>query len=103
MNFRARLSQGAVLLCALGIVIYAQAPQDKQSKPTTDKTKTAKTKEADALAAERRNLAVSLLTSLAEDARAFRDQKLRAKILARTADVLWTTEPDRSQELFRRA
>ncbi len=103
MNFRTRLSVGAVLLCALGIVIYAQGPQDKQSKPTSDRTKTAKTKEADALAAERRNLAVSLLTALAEDARAFRDQKLRAKVLARTADALWTTEPDSSQELFRRA
>ena len=103
MNFRARLAQGAVLLCALGIVIQAQAPQDKQSKPTTDKTRTAKTKDPDPLAAERRNLAVSLLTSLAEDARAYRDQKLRAKILARTADALWTTEPDRSQDLFRRA
>jgi hypothetical protein len=103
MNLRARLSVGAVLLCALVTIINAQAPPDKQPKQTSDKSKTTKTKEPDPLAVERRNVAVSLLTSLADDARGFRDQKLRARVLARAGDALWTTEPDRSRELFRRA
>jgi len=103
MNFRARLSVGAVLLCALSPAINAQAPQDKQPRQTSDKSKTKKTKEPDPLAVERHNVAVSLLTSLADDARSFRDQKLRARVLARAGDALWSTEPDRSRELFRRA
>ncbi len=103
MNFRARLSVGAVLLCALSPAINAQAPQDKQPRQTSDKSKTTKTKEPDPLAVERHNVAVSLLTSLADDARSFRDQKLRARVLARAGDALWSTEPDRSRELFRRA
>jgi len=103
MNFRARLSVGAVLLCALSPAINAQAPQDKQPRQTSDKSKTTKTKEPDPLAVERHNVAVSLLTALADDARSFRDQKLRARVLARAGDALWSTEPDRSRELFRRA
>ena len=82
MNFRARLSVGAVLLCALSTAISAQAPQDKQPRQTSDKSRTTKTKEPDPLAVERHNVAVSLLTSLADDARSFRDQKLRARVLA---------------------
>jgi hypothetical protein len=103
MNFRARLSVGAVLLCALVTITNAQAPPDKQPRQTSDKSKTTKTKEPDPLALERHNVAVSLLTSLADDARGFRDQKLRARVLARAGDALWTTEPDRARELFRRA
>jgi hypothetical protein len=103
MNFCARLSVGAVLLCALSTAINAQAPQEKQPRQTSDKSKTTKTKEPDPLAVERHNVAVSLLTSLADDARGFRDQKLRARVLARAGDALWSTEPDRSRELFRRA
>jgi len=103
MNFRARLSVGAVLLCALSPAINAQAPQDKQPRQTSDKNTTTKPKEPDPLAVDRHNVAVSLLTSLADDARSFRDQKLRARVLARAGDALWSTEPDRSRELFRRA
>jgi len=81
-------------------------PKDQKSKATTSKDqglKGAKLAEADPAAVERRNVAVSLLTSLADDARSFRDQKLRARVLARTADALWTTETERARELFRRA
>lgn len=85
----------------------AQTPKD-ETKPKTTATKDqslkgAKVAEPDPAAVERRNVAVSLLTSLADDARSFRDQKLRARVLARTADALWTTEPDRARDLFRRA
>jgi len=85
----------------------SQTPKDEtKPKPTTSKDqslKGAKVAEPDPAAVERRNVAVSLLTSLADDARSFRDQKLRARVLARTADALWTTEPDRARDLFRRA
>ncbi|HXD30836.1 MAG TPA: hypothetical protein VN643_06960 [Pyrinomonadaceae bacterium] len=85
----------------------AQTPKDEtKPKPTVSKDqslKGAKVAEPDPAAVERRNVAVSLLTSLADDARSFKDQKLRARVLARTADALWTTEPDRARDLFRRA
>jgi hypothetical protein len=85
----------------------AQTPKDEtKPKPAATKEqslKGAKVIEPDPAALERRNVAVSLLTSLADDARSFRDQKLRARVLARTADALWTTEPDRARDLFRRA
>jgi hypothetical protein len=110
-------------LCLAGLLLFTplvlvnaqttkepQAPadqtKDQKSKPTASKDqalKGAKLAEPDPAAVERRNIAVSLLTSLADDARSFRDQKLRARVLARTGDALWTTEPERSRDLFRRA
>jgi chemotaxis protein histidine kinase CheA len=92
-----------ILLFILSSTAVAQGPESRQPKEPVSKSKAAKTAEVDALAAERRNVAISLLTSLADDARSFRDQKLRARVLARTADALWTSEPERARELFRRA
>jgi hypothetical protein len=104
MTIRARLLTAVILLFVALPVVNAQAPKDKSTKEPANKARPTKTTEAEAAAAlERRNVAVSLLTSLADDARAFHDQKLRARVLARTADALWTTEPDRAHELFRRA
>src|SRR5258706_2075434 len=102
MNNPARLLLAAFLLCTISPILNAQAQKDKSNKETPNKTKANKGTEPDPMAVERRNTAVSLLTSLADDARAFRDQKVRARVLARTADALWTTEPDRARELFRR-
>jgi hypothetical protein len=108
-----RLSLAGVLLLFPLSLSNAQVAKDTQSpkdetktKPTASKDqslKGAKVAEPDPAAVERRNVAVSLLTSLADDARSFRDQKLRARVLARTADALWTTEPERARDLFRRA
>jgi hypothetical protein len=48
-------------------------------------------------------MAVSLLNALADDARSFRDQALRARVEARAGDALWETDPDKARTLFRRA
>lgn len=53
--------------------------------------------------AEQRTVAISLLTSLADEARNFKDQTRRARVQARAADVLWESDPERARELFRRA
>ena len=66
------------------------------------KTK-ANTEEADAEAAQQRTIAISIVTTLADEARSFKDQTRRARVQAQAADVLWDTEPDRARELFRRA
>ena len=59
--------------------------------------------EADLLAEARRTTAISLVTSLADEARSFRDHTLRARVQARAADALWETEKERARLLFRRA
>jgi hypothetical protein len=73
----------------------AQAPQTKAARGTRAET--------DPLDAQRRATAVSLLTSLADKARTFRDGTLRARAQARAADALWELDPELSRALFRRA
>jgi len=58
---------------------------------------------AKARADEQKALALSLLVSLATDARSFPDPTLRARTLARIADALWEPDPDQGRTLFRRA
>jgi hypothetical protein len=52
---------------------------------------------------QRRTVAISLVTALADEARSFKDQTRRARVQARAADVLWDTDTERSRDLFRRA
>ncbi|HEY1403357.1 MAG TPA: hypothetical protein VGB05_04465, partial [Pyrinomonadaceae bacterium] len=51
----------------------------------------------------RRTTAISLISSLADEARGFRDEALRARVQARAADALWETDAERGRMLFRRA
>ena len=69
----------------------------------TRKTSKTNNEEPDADAAQQRTIAVSLVTTLADEARSFKDQTRRARVQARAADILWDTDPDRARELFRRA
>jgi hypothetical protein len=69
----------------------------------TKKTSKTNNEEADADAAQQRTIAVSLVTSLADEARSFKDQTRRARVQARAADILWDTDPERARDLFRRA
>ncbi|HYG80605.1 MAG TPA: hypothetical protein VD861_09475, partial [Pyrinomonadaceae bacterium] len=41
--------------------------------------------------------------ALADEARSFRDEQLRARVQMRAADALWETEPERARALFHRA
>jgi len=52
---------------------------------------------------QQKALALSLLVSLANDARNFPDQKLRARTLSRIADALWEPDPEQGRALFRKA
>ena len=74
-----------------------------QEKSKSKKVKPAADAEADADAAQQRTIAISLVTTLADEARSFKDQTRRARVQARAADVLFDTDPDRARELFRRA
>jgi len=79
------------------LVLFAATAHAQPKKTKTN------TEEADAEAAQQRTVAISLVTTLADEARSFKDQTRRARVQARAADVLWDTDPDRARELFRRA
>src|SRR5713226_5009987 len=65
--------------------------------------KAARDAEAARVLRERRANAQSLLISLAADAGSYGDLKLRARTLARIADVLWDADQERARTLFRKA
>jgi hypothetical protein len=82
------------------VVAPAISAQEKLAKAKATKPKS---EEVDEAAAQRRTVAISLVTSLADEAKSFKDQTRRARIQARAADVLWDTDQDRARELFHRA
>ena len=66
-----------------------------KSKETTAATK--------ARIEQQKALGISLLVSLANDARNYSDQKLRARTLSRIADALWEVDPEQGRTLFRKS
>jgi hypothetical protein len=82
--------------------LIAQTQTASQQKPQAAKPKP-KTEEDDDEVTQRRTVAISLVTSLADEARSFKDQTRRARVQARAADILWDTDQERSRDLFRRA
>src|SRR5215213_10375102 len=91
-----RLPFAAIACLCLALLASTAFAQPKKTKP-------AAAEDADAEAAQQRTVAISLVSSLADDARSFKDQTRRARVQARAADVLWDTDPERARELFRRA
>ena len=84
--------------------ISAQAPAKPKTPVSNAARETTDSKaEAERLDRERRAQARALLISLASDARSFRDQSLRARSLARIADVLWNADTEQGRTLFRKA
>jgi hypothetical protein len=85
--------------------VHAQSPADKKESNTRKpaKTKAIKAEEVDPAAAQRHVVALSLLQTLADDARSFHEQRLRARVQARVADALWDSETEKARALFSRA
>jgi hypothetical protein len=96
----ARLLATVLCLCSISHAAVAQQPAPQQQPK---KSPTKKTVEADPMAEVRRASAVTLVTSLAEEARTYRSAALAARVQARAADALWDSEPERARALFRRA
>ena len=94
----ARILTTALYLCTIAPPATAQQPAQQPKKSPTKRAA-----EADPMAEVRRASAVSLVTSLAEEAHTYRDPALGARVQARAADALWDTEPERARSLFRRA
>jgi hypothetical protein len=103
----------ALQLLTLPILVVAQsttAPQKSVPGPNPARAegqkpnpaKTAK-REIDREVAQRRSIALGSLSTLAIEARSYRDEALRARVQARIADALWEMETENARALFRRA
>jgi len=117
MTRHTRIYLAALFLTAC--LSYANAQTSPAAKPTppakspaadknvADKNSAEKSKaardEAKRVEAQRRATAIALLISVADEARSYRNQTLRARIQARAADMLWETDAERARTLFRRA
>jgi hypothetical protein len=99
MTFHPRTLHVVICFVALQIIVSAQAPAPSPKKTTPKKM----VAEVDPLAEARRTLAVSLVSSLADEARSFRDLGQRARVQSRAADALWDADPEGAKALFRRA
>lgn len=85
----------------------AQSPAEKKSQTKSeakkDESEANKLTEAALIQAQRRAFAISLVMSLADEARSYRDLALRPRVLARAADMLWDADSDAARTQFRRA
>jgi hypothetical protein len=88
---------------ARGQAAASNVAQPQAAKPRVKSGGRAGRDAVDPLAEARRATAISLITSLADEARGFRDEALRARVQARAADALWETDAERARALFRRA
>jgi hypothetical protein len=102
-----KLSFSALFLFGLLVVAPAQTPEaaptpaPKTAKPAG--TAKAKAEKVDPLEKERRDTALRLINDLADEARTFRNEMLRARVQTRAADTLWETDQERARALFARA
>ena len=84
-----------VCLVALSFSTLAQTVAEKKSQT--------KISDAESQESQRRTFAISLVTSLADEARNYHDRALRSHVLARAADTLWNADRDTARTLFRKA
>ncbi len=87
-----------LLISALGL---AQTGQQKRLR--ADAGNGSLTADANPEAAQRRDLAIAMVISLAKEASSFDDLALRPRVLARAADILWDADNANARALFQRA
>ncbi len=107
-----QLLLGAVLLIAFTLAANAQSPSPAKNPQPPAKTAAvekngadkdrAALEEAKRIEEQRRATAITLLLSVAEEARSYRNQLLRARVQSRAADILWDTDVEKARTLFRR-
>jgi hypothetical protein len=99
------LSRVAICILLSSVPVLSQTSEVKKAAPagSSSKSKLATDPEAERILRERRAQAQSMLISLAADAGSYNDLTLRARTLARIADVLWAADAERARTLFRKA
>lgn len=103
MTRKAQLVAITLSVAALAPAVFSQQQTSKQPKGSTVKSAASAPAEVDPMEEVRRTTAISLVNSLADEARTFRDPVLRARVQGRAADALWETDRGRARMLFRRA
>ncbi len=106
MIHRARVFTLLLGLLVSSSIAFSQTPPGKttpQKATKVEKGASPTRERVDPMAEQRRNTAISLLTTLADEARNYQDQVLRARVLARAADALWAGDSERARNLFQRA
>jgi hypothetical protein len=89
------------LLCVLMLPpTPAQNPADKTLQAKSNERSNVT---ADLAEDERRAFVISLVISLADEARSYPNLELRPKVIARSADTLWNADKLTARALFRRA
>ncbi|MFN2455621.1 MAG: hypothetical protein ABR577_15530 [Pyrinomonadaceae bacterium] len=94
-----------LFLLAFPISTSAQTVGKKKSQSKTGEVEARKgeVSEAALLEAQQRASAISLIISLADEARRYQDMALRPRVLARVADTLWDADNATARPLFYRA
>jgi hypothetical protein len=77
--------------------------QNRTKKTPTAPNETEQVFDTKAIEQQRHTFAISLITTLANEARSYKDIELRARVLARSADALWDSDAEVARTLFRRA
>jgi hypothetical protein len=90
-----------VLLYA--VITPSQTAQEKKHQLGASEIAAPTLSEGDLLQAQQRAFAISLVTSLANEARSYRDLALRPRVLARAADTLWDVDNLTARVLFSHA
>jgi len=88
---------------SLFLIYVSDQAQTPSPRPPKDAKQSIATKELDPETVQRRSVALSMLESLAIEARSYRDEPLRARVQARIADALWDQDKEAARSLFRRA
>jgi hypothetical protein len=94
------LPSASLFLLLLCTFANAQTGAPAPAKPTRESVAP---REVDPEIQQRRSIALSVLQSLAIEARSYRDEPLRARVQARVADALWDQDKESARSLFRRA
>lgn len=102
---RPSLTSLVAMLLVNFIASSAAAQSTSQSSDPQTKAETKAARAADAARSKEARLAfaIHLVSSLADDARSFKDDSLRVKVQARAADILWNVDRTRARMLFERS
>ena len=105
MNAKRRtLARSAVsLFCSLAFVVPALAQKTNRKTPAPPVTEKHKPQHVELSETQLPPFAISLVISLANDARSYTDLALRPRVIARAADVLWEADNVTARDLFKRA
>lgn len=103
-----RLICVSVVCCAISFSSTVAAQSSTRKPPAEEKNKPSAanaSREDDSARSKKARLAfaIQVVSSLADEARGYKDQSLKVRVQARAADALWNVDRERARTLFARA